>query len=98
MNLFINAIDAMPQGGELWIKTCFPNDSKLQILIEHTGCGIAREDLSHIFDPFYTKKDGGTGLGLSITHGIIKEHKGTIKVLSDVGKGTTFIIELPVAS
>ncbi len=63
-----------------------------------TGCGIPAKSLAHIFEPFYTTKEEGTGLGLSIVHGIIKEHKGEIKVESRVGEGTKFIIELPLST
>jgi len=69
-----------------------------EIIISNTGCGIAPNDLPHIFDPFFTKKDQGTGLGLSITHGIINEHGGTIRVASTAERGTNFIIELPAKS
>jgi signal transduction histidine kinase len=95
LNIFINAIDALPSGGYLRITT-ESQERKFIIKITDTGCGITREDLSHIFDPFFTKKENGTGLGLSITHGIITEHGGRILVESEVGRGTTFRIELPV--
>ena len=94
MNIFLNAIDAMSQGGTLTVITK-PIDASLEIIIQDTGCGITKKDLSHIFDPFFSNKDKGTGLGLSITHGIIQEHKGKIRVESAVGQGTSFIIELP---
>jgi len=67
-----------------------------EIIISDTGYGIAPNDLPHIFDPFFTKKNGGTGLGLSITNGIIEEHKGIIRVESQLKKGTTFVIVLPI--
>ena len=109
LNIFLNAIDAMPNGGTLTIKTfVIVNSSsiviprseatKQSLVIEITdsGCGIAPKDLAHIFDPFFTKKDHGTGLGLSFTHEIIKNHNGKIFAESELGKGTTFKIELPV--
>src|SRR5207237_10669105 len=70
-----------------------------EVVIHDTGCGIAPEHLSHIFDPFYTTRhrDGGTGLGLSLTHGIITEHGGTVDITSQVGHGTTVTLRLPVA-
>ena len=71
--------------------------ASLEITIEDTGCGIAKEDLPYVFDPFYSRKDGGTGLGLSITHGIIEQHKGKIRVESEVSMGTRFIVELPIS-
>jgi signal transduction histidine kinase len=94
LNIFLNAIDAMPQGGELKIYSLM-NSSQIQIKIQDTGIGIDKNDLPHIFDPFYSKKDGGTGLGLSITYEIIKKHGGKIFVESLLKKGTSFIIELP---
>ena len=98
INLIFNAIDAMPDGGALTIISSFdPNRGMVEIRIEDTGCGIADEDLPHIFDPFYsTKTEGkGLGLGLSMVYGIIDRHKGTITVDSEVGKGTVFTISLP---
>jgi signal transduction histidine kinase len=95
LNIFINAIDALPSGGCLRVTT-ESQDSKFIIKITDTGCGIAKEDLFHIFDPFFTKKENGTGLGLSITYGIITEHGGRIFAESEVGRGTTFRIELPI--
>ena len=64
------------------------------------GPGIAKDDLGHIFDPFFTTKEvgGGTGLGLSICHGVMAEHGGRIYVESELGKGTTFIVELPISA
>ncbi len=97
LNLILNAIEAMPNGGKVTIKTQLTKNQRcVQISVVDTGSGIAKQDLPHIFDPFFTKKKNGTGLGLSITHGIIKEHKGTVKVRSEVNKGTTFIIALPI--
>ncbi len=95
LNIFINAIDALNNDGYLRITTNFDRH-KLLIKITDTGCGITKEDLVHIFDPFFTKKENGTGLGLSITHGIIKEHSGKIFAESELGRGTTFKIELPI--
>ena len=93
MNLILNAIDAMPRGGQLKIKS-----EKIQngIILEiaDTGVGIPEEKLKNVFDPFFTTKEGGTGLGLAVTHRIIKEHSGEIEVKSKVGEGTTFKIWL----
>jgi len=101
LNLFLNAIDAMPDGGTLSITTSIcdnsPEEKFAEISVKDTGCGIPKEDLPHIFEPFYSKKEEGTGLGLSIVYNIIKEHKGSIKAESRLGKGTTFIIKLPIA-
>jgi two-component system NtrC family sensor kinase len=98
VNLYTNAIQAMSPGGTLSISTIFGNNSdNILIEIEDTGTGIPQEFISNIFDPFFsTKGTGGTGLGLSISYGIIKNHKGEIKVKSEAGVGTTFTIELPI--
>jgi len=94
LNIFLNAIDAMPIGGSLKIDSRF-HDNNIIITVADTGCGIEPKDLPHIFDPFFTKKDHGTGLGLSTTYEIIKNHQGKILAESKLGKGTTFKIELP---
>jgi two-component system NtrC family sensor kinase len=98
INVLLNAIQAMPQGGELRIETGFYYGGSDYIFISFTdtGIGIDKEDLPKIFNPFFTKKDTGTGLGLSISYRIIEEHKGRITANSEKGKGTTFTIELPV--
>jgi signal transduction histidine kinase len=97
LNILLNSVDAMPTGGEIKILTTLLPNSML-IKIHDTGTGIASDHLTHVFDPFFTKKDHGTGLGLSITHEIIKNHNGKIFVESKQGSGTTFIIELPYNS
>ncbi len=97
LNIILNAIDAMPEGGKLAI-TLKAISSTLTISISDTGCGISSEDLKHIFEPFYTKKEKGTGLGLAIVQGIIEEHGGKIRIKSEINKGTEFIIELPLES
>ena len=97
MNLLVNAAQAMPDFGEITISTDIKDDN-IVIQISDTGQGIPKESIARIFDPFYTTKEvgKGTGLGLSITHGIIKKHNGTIDIDSEVGKGTTFTIHIPV--
>lgn len=103
LNLFLNAIQAMPDGGELKIEATpitinSPVGSKrgfVKIIISDTGKGIPPHILPKIFDPFFSTKPKGIGLGLSITYQIIKQHGGTIKVESQWGKGTSFIINLP---
>jgi two-component system NtrC family sensor kinase len=98
INILMNAIQAMPYGGELRIDTGLYDGGYDHIFITFadTGLGIDEEDLPKIFDPFFTKKDTGTGLGLSISYKIIEEHDGRIIVTSKKGKGTTFVIELSV--
>ncbi len=100
LNLVLNAVEAMPTGGELWLRTASPQSSPDGVLIEvrDTGAGIPAERLPHIFEPFYTTKTKGTGLGLSISYNIIESHGGRIDVTSQMGVGTTFTIYLPAAS
>ena len=97
LNLFLNARDAMPNGGTLAIRT-WAADRAIRIEIADSGTGIASEHLSRIYDPFFTTKapKKGTGLGLSVTYGIVREHGGTIEVESEIGQGTRFTIELPL--
>ena len=100
INLIFNAIDAMPQGGELTISSGFNSKKEMvEIAVADTGRGIPQEDLRKIFDPFYsTKTEGeGLGLGLSVVYGIIDRHKGLIDVDSRLNKGTVFTISLPTA-
>ncbi|MGQ9654665.1 MAG: ATP-binding protein [Thermodesulfobacteriota bacterium] len=98
LNLFINAIQAMPDGGVLRV-TAFGSDGGQSVTVEvaDTGVGIAPEHIPRIFDPFFTTKQvgRGTGLGLSVTYGIVEKHGGKIGVRSEVGKGTTFTVRLP---
>lgn len=98
LNVILNAIQAMPDGGELDVSTENRGSEILQgveIVIRDTGSGIPKEDIGKIFMPFFTTKEEGTGLGLAISHGIIREHDGKIEVESEVGRGTTFRIFLP---
>ena len=99
-NLFRNAIDAMPEGGNLRLNVFSEQDSpnRISIKISDTGVGIQKAHLNRIFDPFFSTKDvgRGTGLGLSIVHGIVQEHQGTITVESEPGVGTQFTIVLPM--
>jgi two-component system NtrC family sensor kinase len=99
LNLFLNARDAMPKGGWLTIVTKAEGTSA-GVEIGDTGSGISAEQLSRIYDPFFTTKEigKGTGLGLSITYGIVQEHGGTITCDSSIGQGTRFTLALPLAS
>lgn len=99
INLIFNAFDVMTEGGILTISSSFVKDRDLvEIKVEDSGHGIAKEDLPHIFDPFYTtKKEGqGLGLGLATVCGIVDRHKGTITVQSEPAKGSVFTVKLPV--
>lgn len=93
VNLILNAIQAMPDGGELSITT-YHNDEYVCIEFTDSGEGIPAENISSIFDPFYTTKDTGSGLGLSISHQIVKSHGGTIEVDSEKGRGTSLTVKL----
>jgi signal transduction histidine kinase len=96
MNVLANACDAMRTGGNLWIRTR-SHGAEVVIAIRDDGPGIPPEHVSRIFDPFFTTKPPGkgTGLGLAITHGIVDGHGGTIRVMTEAGRGTEFCITLP---
>ncbi len=109
-NFLSNAIQAMPQGGELKIQTShleaalLPDPARpaegltpvVQVRVRDTGVGIPADRLPKIFDPFYTTKEKGLGMGMAIAHRIIEDHKGTVDVESAVGAGTTFTLCFPV--
>ncbi len=97
INLVMNSIHAMPEGGRLTLSLD-REDSHVLLGVADTGHGMPEEHRSKIFEPFFTTKDfgQGTGLGLTVVKGIIEEHRGTIDVESVVGEGTTFWIRLPV--
>jgi signal transduction histidine kinase len=99
LNLFLNARDAMPKGGWLTIATRAEATGVI-VEIGDTGSGIPAEQLSRIYDPFFTTKEigKGTGLGLSITYGILQEHEGTITCDSSIGHGTRFTLSLPLVA
>ena len=99
LNLYLNSIEAMENGGELLVSIKNSTDLKLvTIEITDTGSGIQSKDLAHIFDPYFTTKSSGTGLGLAISYNIIEAHKGNIQIESTFGKGTTITIQLPIIS
>jgi len=95
MNLVKNAIEAMPQGGQLWARTTSTIDGVALELID-TGCGVDDRTLMHMFEPFYSTKEEGSGLGLPTARKIIEAHGGQISVQSEVGRGTKFVLEFPV--
>ncbi len=96
LNLTINAVQAMPEGGHLRLRASGKEDGVL-IQISDEGVGVAAEDLERIFDPFYTTKDTGTGLGLSVAHQIVRQHGGGITVEKNAGAGMTFNVLLPTS-
>ena len=99
VNLLVNAIQAMPDGGTLTIRTSKGGDRQC-LTVEDTGFGIAADDIKNIFLPFFTTKEvgEGTGLGLAVVHGIVKSHGGSVDVESELCKGTRFVVWVPVKS
>ena len=93
-NLVLNALDAMPAGGTLTLRT-FERDRNIRIEVADTGKGLTPEECSRLFTPYYTTKQQGTGLGLAIVQSVVSDHHGTISVASDEGRGTSFKIDLP---
>ncbi|HVP43348.1 MAG TPA: ATP-binding protein [Terriglobales bacterium] len=93
-NLVLNAMDAMPSGGNLVIRTR-QKDAAVQIEVSDTGTGLTKEECDRLFTPYYTTKQHGTGLGLAIVQSVVSDHHGKISVESEPGRGTTFRIELP---
>ncbi|UCB43635.1 MAG: tetratricopeptide repeat protein [Dehalococcoidales bacterium] len=100
VNLAANAIEAMSEGGKLTVSVSLDEDGDIRVSFRDTGCGIAPENMDELFTPFFhTKKEvRGVGLGLSVAHGIIERHGGRIEVESEVGKGSTFTVYLPVSA
>jgi len=101
LNLLLNAIEAMPQGGTLTIQSNIETNPEgqeklFQLVIQDTGQGIPESDIPHLFDPFFTTKEEGTGLGLSIVHSLVQKHHGRIEVESEWGRGSSFILTLPI--
>jgi signal transduction histidine kinase len=93
-NLVLNAMDAMPQGGTLKLRTR-QQDDRAYVEISDTGTGLTSEECERLFTPYYTSKEHGTGLGLAIVQSVVSDHGGRISVQSQAGRGTTFVIELP---
>ena len=97
-NIIINAVEAIEEGkGKLSLETSI-TDSWLSIKIKDNGAGISTDDLSNLFQPYFTGKKNGMGLGLATTHSFIQAHEGSIEVNSQLSKGTTFIVKLKAAS
>jgi signal transduction histidine kinase len=96
LNLIINALQAMPEGGEIHLSTTMSpvKDNEIIVTVRDTGCGIPAENLNRLFDPYFTTRSRGFGLGLSIVDKIIQEHGGRIEVQSTPGKGSTFKLYL----
>jgi two-component system, NtrC family, sensor kinase len=97
MNLLMNAAQAIESHGHITLRTGCDGDVAW-VEVQDDGCGIARDKLGHVFEPFYTTKPvgKGTGLGLSLAWGIVQRHQGTLDLTSEPGKGTTFRVSLPV--
>jgi signal transduction histidine kinase len=97
VNLLTNARDAIGTSGEIAVETSRAEDGRgdVRLSVRDTGEGIDPEVLPRIFDPFFTTKSQGTGLGLSILYGIVRDHRGTVDVQSEKGKGTTFVLTFP---
>jgi len=96
LNVVKNAIESMPEGGQLTIETC--KNKQVVVNIKDTGCGIPKDSLDKIFEPFFSTKKGGTGLGLSICYKLINVNQGEICIESEVGKGTIVTLRLPLSS
>jgi two-component system sensor histidine kinase HydH len=96
LNLYLNAIQAMDEGGVLSVRSTLGTNNHVQVEVADTGKGITPSDLDKIFDPYFTTKSAGTGLGLAIVHKIVEAHHGQIKVKSTPGQGAAFIITIPI--
>jgi two-component system, NtrC family, sensor histidine kinase HydH len=100
LNLYLNAMQAMEgRGGMLTVSLSREKTGRpaLKVTVKDTGTGIAKEDLDHVFDPYFTTKQSGTGLGLAIVHKIIESHQGEIRVESEPSRGTTVSFFLPLS-
>jgi two-component system NtrC family sensor kinase len=97
LNIVINAVEAMPSGGDLWLETMLSEDGDWVLAyFRDAGQGMSSEQIANLFEPFYTTKPDGTGLGLAISYGIVERHGGMIEVSSQPGQGVTFVVRLPV--
>jgi PAS domain S-box-containing protein len=96
LNMLLNACQAMPEGGTIRVSTALEQDEYVRVTIADGGTGIPTDDLDKIFRLYYTTKNGGSGIGLSLVYRIIQLHDGSIDVSSEMGKGTTFVVRLPL--
>jgi two-component system sensor histidine kinase HydH len=97
LNLLLNGLEAMPDGGTLELTAEVDEANRAaRFTVRDTGRGIARDDLAHVFDPYFTTKPSGTGLGLAVVHKIVEGHNGELRVESEEGKGTAVTVELPL--
>ena len=96
LNLYLNALEAMGPGGVLSVSLRKDSDGRIRVEVSDTGPGIGRDEISRIFDPYFTTKSSGTGLGLAVVHKVVKAHGGELQVESVPGKGTAVSILLPV--
>ncbi len=98
INILLNAVHAIENDGIISIKTRMDSEqAELRIEIADNGCGMNEKEIRKIFDPFFSTKPSGTGLGLAVSYGIIRNHQGSIRVESRSGKGSCFIIDLPIS-
>jgi signal transduction histidine kinase len=97
LNLIVNALQILPRGGEITVRTLPPHNGCVSLEVSDNGPGIAPDMQERIFTPFFTMREGGTGLGLALVQRIVQAHQGTVAVHSEVGRGTTFRVELPAA-
>jgi signal transduction histidine kinase len=95
LNLVLNAVDAMPEGGTLCVSSSLSDEGRLAVAFSDTGQGVPVEHRDRIFEPFFSTKEEGTGLGLSVSYNVVKRHGGKITVQSELGEGATFTVRLP---
>jgi two-component system NtrC family sensor kinase len=95
LNLILNAMEAMPKGGELFIETS-REINEVVVVLRDTGPGIPEKECEHLFEPFVSTKEGGTGLGLAVSYGIIAAHGGSLDLLTGLGRGACFKVTMPV--
>jgi signal transduction histidine kinase len=99
INILLNALHAVEEDGVITIESRFnSHQERISVEIADNGCGIPEEDTKKIFEPFFSRKSNGTGLGLAVSYGIIQNHRGDIRVFSEPGKGTRFVIDIPVST